>query len=265
MAFSGAYPWRSAAITGASSGLGRALAEALAAPGMTLHLSGRDPARLAEAASACRARGATVHERILDVRDAAATEAHLRAAGRLDLVIANAGISAGTGGLTEPADQARTIMEINVQGVLNTAIPALTIMAAQAPGADGVRGRVAVISSIAGFIAAPGAPAYCASKFAVRAWAEATDPGARAQGMRVHAVCPGYIRTPMTERNAFPMPLLMSAEDAAHRMLRGIARDRVRIAYPWPLYAAARLLGALPPRWIGALMGRFPAKAQGTQ
>ena len=99
----------------------------------------------------------------------------------------------------------------------------------------------------------------------MRAWAEATDPGARAQGMRVHAVCPGYIRTPMTERNAFPMPLLMSAEDAAHRMLRGIARDRVRIAYPWPLYAAARLLGALPPRWIGALMGRFPAKAQGTQ
>ncbi|MES2712482.1 MAG: SDR family NAD(P)-dependent oxidoreductase [Pseudomonadota bacterium] len=259
----GAYPWRSVAITGASSGLGRALAEALAAPGVTLHLSGRDAARLAEATQACRARGAAVSETILDVRDADATEAHLRAAGRLDLVIANAGISAGTGGLGEPAGQARAIIETNVQGVLNTAIPALAIMAAQAQGADGVRGRVAVVSSIAGFIAAPGAPAYCASKFAVRAWAEAADAGGRAQGLRVHAVCPGYIRTPMTARNVFPMPFLMVADDAARRALRGIISDRVRIAYPWPLYAAARLLGALPPRWIGALMGRFPAKVQG--
>jgi short-subunit dehydrogenase len=258
-----AYPWRSIAITGASSGLGRALAQVLAAPGVTLHLSARDAGRLAETAAACRARGATVHETALDVRDAAATEAHLRAAGPLDLVIANAGISAGTGGLTEAADQARTIIETNVQGVLNTAIPALEIMAAQAPGADGVRGRVAVIASIAGFIAAPGAPAYCASKFAVRAWAEAADPGARRQGLRVHAVCPGYIRTPMTAFNAFPMPFLMEPEDAAHRTLRGIALDQVRIAYPWPLYAAARLLGMLPPRWIGTLMGRFPAKGQG--
>ncbi|MDB5380672.1 MAG: dehydrogenase, partial [Rhodospirillales bacterium] len=103
----------------------------------------------------------------------------------------------------------------------------------------------------------------CASKFAVRAWAEAADPGARRQGLRVHAVCPGYIRTPMTALNAFPMPFLMEPEDAAHRTLRGIARDQVRIAYPWPLYAAARLLGMLPPRWIGALVGRFPAKGQG--
>ncbi|MDB5382439.1 MAG: dehydrogenase, partial [Rhodospirillales bacterium] len=117
-----AYPWRSIAITGASSGLGRALAQALAAPGVTLHLSARDPGRLAETAVTCRARGATVHETSLDVRDATATEAHLRAAGPLDLVIANAGISAGTGGLTEAADQARTIIETNVQGVLNTAI-----------------------------------------------------------------------------------------------------------------------------------------------
>ncbi|WP_367614852.1 SDR family NAD(P)-dependent oxidoreductase [Plastoroseomonas arctica] len=256
------YPWRSVAITGASSGLGRALAEALAAPGVTLHLSARDPARLSASADACRACGATVQETMLDVRDAAATETHLRAAGHLDLVIANAGISAGTGGLAEPAHQARAIIETNVQGALNTAIPALAIMAMQPPGADGVRGRVAVIASIAGFIAAPGAPAYCASKFAIRAWAEAADPGARRQGLRVHAVCPGYIRTPMTARNAFPMPFLMEPADAARRTLSGITRDRVRIAYPWPLYAAARLLGALPPRWIGALMGRFPAKAQ---
>ncbi|HEY4252722.1 MAG TPA: SDR family NAD(P)-dependent oxidoreductase [Roseomonas sp.] len=256
------YPWRSVLITGASSGLGRALAEALAAPGVTLHLTGRDAVRLAEAAAACRARGATVAEAMVDVRDAAAMEALIRGAGRLDLVVANAGISAGTGGLTEPADQARAIMAVNVTGMLNTAIPALEVMAAQSPGADGVRGRVAVIASIAGFVAAPGAPAYCASKFAARAWAEAADGAARPQGLRVHAICPGYVRTAMTARNAFPMPLLMDAAVAARRTLDGIALGRVRVIYPRRLYAVARLLGALPPSWLSALMRLFPAKAR---
>lgn len=257
------YPWRAALITGASSGLGRALAEALAAPGTALCLTGRDAPRLAEAAAACRSRGATVREAVVDVRDAAAMEALIRDAGRLDLVIANAGISAGTGGATEPADQARAIMAVNVMGMLNTAVPALEVMAAQEPGPDGLRGRVAVIASIASFIAAPGAPAYCASKFAARAWAEAADGAARRRGLRVHAICPGYVRTPMTARNAFPMPFLMDAEEAARRTLDGIARGRVRVAYPWRLYTVARLMGALPPAWLSALLRRFPAKARG--
>jgi short-subunit dehydrogenase len=259
------YPWRSVLITGASSGLGRALAEALAAPGVTLRLTGRDPVRLAEAAAACRARGAEAIEAVVDAGDAAAMAALIGGAGRLDLVIANAGISAGTGGISEPADQARAIMAVNVGGVLNTAIPALEAMAGQAPGADGVRGRVAVIASIAAFVAAPGAPAYCASKFAARAWAEAADGAARPRGLRVHAVCPGYVRTPMTARNAFPMPFLMDAEEAARRTLDGIARGRVRVVFPRRLYAVARLLGALPPAWLSALMRPFPAKGRGDQ
>ena len=160
--------WQNVLITGASSGLGRALAEACAAPGVVLHLSGRDAGRLEEAASACRARGAEVRPRVLDVCDAAAMAGWIAGAGRLDLVIANAGISAGTGGLTEPAAQARRIFEVNVTGVLNTALPALEVMAAQPPGADGLRGRVAVVASVAAFVAAPGAPAYCATKAAVQ-------------------------------------------------------------------------------------------------
>src|SRR5580692_3563444 len=100
---------RSVLITGASSGIGRALAEACAAPGVTLHLSGRDAARLAEAASACRARGAEALPTVLDITDATAMAAWIGAAGRLDLVIANAGISAGTGGRAETAAQCRTI------------------------------------------------------------------------------------------------------------------------------------------------------------
>lgn len=255
-----AFPWKGVLITGASSGIGRALAEACAAPGTTLHLSGRDAARLEETAQACRARGAEVAVRILDVRDAEAMDAWIRDAGRLDLVIANAGVSAGTGGSTEPADQSRRIFDINVTGVLNTALPALAVMGDQVPGADGLRGRIAVIASLAAFIAAPGAPAYCATKAAVQRWAEALDATERARGIRLHAVCPGYIRTPMTDRNDFPMPFLMDASDAAARTLRGIARGRTRIAYPWPTYALARLFGALPVGWRNALFTRLPSK-----
>ena len=200
-----AYPWRGVLVTGASSGLGRALAEACAAPGVTLHLSGRDAVRLQAVVAACRARGAEVDAAVLDVTDAAA-------------------------------------------------------MAGQAPGPEGLRGRIAVIASIAAFVAAPGAPAYCASKAAVQRWAEALDGTERARGIRLHAVCPGYVRTPMTARNAFPMPFLMDAEEAARRSLSGIARGRVRVVYPLPLYVVARLVGALPVAWRNALFTRLPAK-----
>lgn len=256
----GDWPWRAVLITGASSGLGRALAEACAAPGVTLHLSGRDPTRLSAAAEACRARSATVQEAVLDVTDAPAMAAWMRGAGRLDLVIANAGVSGGTGEATEPPVQAARIFATNVTGVLNTALPAIEAMAAQTPGANGVRGRIAVIASIASFVAAPGAPAYCASKAAVQRWAEAVDASEKLRGIRLHAVCPGYIRTPMTARNTFPMPFLMTPEDAARRTLAGIAAGRLRIVYPLPLYLAARFAGALPPGWRNVIMSTLPAK-----
>ncbi|MBR0650687.1 SDR family NAD(P)-dependent oxidoreductase [Roseomonas terrae] len=257
--------WANVLITGASSGLGRALAEACAQPGAVLHLSGRDAARLEEAAAACRARGAEIRPVVLDVCDAAAMAAWIAGAGRLDLVIANAGVSAGTGGATEPAEQTRRIFDINVTGVLNTALPAIGVMAAQAPGADGLRGRVAVVSSVAAFVAAPGAPAYCAAKAAVQRWAEALDATERRRGIRLHAVCPGYVRTPMTARNKFRMPFLMDAEEAARRTLEGIARGRTRVAYPWPTYAGARFLGAMPVAARAWFFNRMPAKdADGT-
>lgn len=254
------YPWRHILVTGASSGIGRALAVACAAPGVTLHLAGRKADRLAETAAACAEAGAIARPQVVDVRDAAAMAGWIAGCGQLDLVIANAGISAGTGGATEPAEQARAIFETNVTGVLNTALPALAVMAAQAPGPDGLRGRVAVIASIAAFVAVPGAPAYCASKAAVQRWAEALDATERRRGIRLHAVCPGYIRTPMTAANAFPMPMLMEPEEAARRTLRGIAAGRIRIAYPWPVYLAARIAGALPPGLRAALFAAAPAK-----
>jgi NAD(P)-dependent dehydrogenase (short-subunit alcohol dehydrogenase family) len=254
------YTWRHVLVTGASSGIGRALALACAAPGVMLHLGGRHAGRLEETAAACMVAGASALPRVVDVRDREAMAAWIAGAGRLDLVIANAGISAGTGGVTEPTDQARAIFETNVTGVLNTALPALEAMATQAPGPEGLRGRIAVIASIAAFIAVPGAPAYCASKAAVQRWAEALDATERKRGIRLHAVCPGYIRTPMTDANQFPMPMLMEPEAAAQRTLAGIAAGRVRIAYPFPIYLAARIGGALPPGLRAALFAAAPSK-----
>jgi NADP-dependent 3-hydroxy acid dehydrogenase YdfG len=246
---------RSVLITGASSGIGAALARACATSGAKLHLSGRDADRLEAVASDCRALGATVLPRVLDVRDATAMAAWIEGAGRLDLVIANAGVSAGASEdwLAAP-DRARVIMATNIEGVLNTALPALGVMAAQAPGADGWRGRIGVVASIAAFVAAPGAASYCASKAAADAWTVGTARTARARGIAMSSICPGYIRTAMTARNHFPMPGLMDAERAAAIILRGMAAGRVRIAFPWWMALAARLTGLLPPRLAGTLL-----------
>jgi NAD(P)-dependent dehydrogenase (short-subunit alcohol dehydrogenase family) len=247
-------------LTGASSGIGRALALGLAGPGVTLHLGGRDAARLQSIAEACLARGAIAHPRALSVTDAGGMRGWVEAAGPLDLVIANAGISGGTAGIAEDDAQTRAIFATNLDGMLNTVLPAMAAMARQAPDAAGLRGHIAVVASVAAFLPGPGAPAYCASKAAVDSWVVGTAPSARRQGIRMTSLCPGFIETPMTATNDFPMPGIMSAERAASIMLRAIRRDRARHAFPGWIAAAARLSALLPPSWREAVATRFPAK-----
>lgn len=248
---------RSILITGASSGIGRALALEYARPGVTLALAGRDAARLAATAEACRQGGAEAHPRRLDVTDAAAAAAWIaeaEARAPLDLVIANAGISAGTGGGEEAADQARRIFAVNVDGVVNTVLPALTAMRARR------RGQVAVMSSLAGFVGLAGAPAYCASKACVRIWGEALRGWLAPDGIGVSVICPGFVASPMTAVNTFPMPLLMPAEAAAKRIAKGLAADKARIAFPLPLYWAVLALAAVPPALRDRIAGALPRK-----
>jgi short-subunit dehydrogenase len=249
-------------ITGASSGIGGALARELAAPGVTLHLSGRNQARLELTARSCLDRGATVQTALLDVRDAAAMATWIGSVAPLDLVVANAGVSARSSG-PEPElpERIRTIFAVNLDGMLNTVLPAMALMEHQPPGLDGLRGRIAVIASIAAFIAVPRSASYCASKAAVDAWTVANAPDARARGIALTSVCPGYIRTAMTARNQFPMPGLMDADRAARIIVRGIATGRVRIAFPWWMAAAARIGALLPRRLTGPLLARQPGKA----
>ncbi|MBN8900814.1 MAG: SDR family NAD(P)-dependent oxidoreductase, partial [Rhodospirillales bacterium] len=198
---------------------------------------------------------------VLDVRDAAAMAAWIGAAGRLDLVVANAGISAGTAdGVAESAAQTRAIFATNLDGVLNTVLPAWEVMRGQAPAADGVRGRIASIASIAAFLAVPGAPSYCASKAAVDAWTVAAAPAAAREGVRLTSICPGYIRTPMTDRNRFPMPGLMEADRAAALILRGIQAGRGRVVCPGWLGALARGAALLPASLVARLAATQPGK-----
>jgi NADP-dependent 3-hydroxy acid dehydrogenase YdfG len=244
-------------LTGASSGLGAALARAYARPGAVLHLSGRDRGRLDAVAAGCRALGAEVFSTVLDVTDAIAVSAWVRTAeGRrpLDLVIANAGISAGTHGGGESAEQIRAIFAVNVDGVFNTIMPALPAMRARK------RGQVAIMSSLAGFRGFPGAPAYCASKAAVRIWGEGLRADLAAEGLKVSVICPGFVETPMTAVNNFKMPFLMQVDQAAEIIRRGLERDRGRIAFPWAMHGLARLAGCLPSALMDAAARFTPRK-----
>ena len=241
-------------ITGASSGLGEALAKAYARAGVRLALGGRNRERLEAVAAGCRASGAEVATGVLDVTDAAGLAAWIEREDRIapiDLVIANAGASAGTGSGGETAEQARRIFAVNFDGAVNTLQPAIRLMAARG------HGQLALMSSLASFRGFPGAPAYCASKAAVRVYGEALRGPLARRGIAVSVICPGFVRTPMTAANKFPMPFLIEADRAAAIIRRGLARRRARIAFPRRLYAIAWLLAALPPgvtdRWLAAL------------
>lgn len=248
---------RSIVITGASSGIGAALAAAYAGPGIHLALTGRDAGRLHAVADMCRRAGAGVAARPLDVTDAAAMAAWLGETDRampVDLVIANAGISAGTGRGREPVAQIQAIFAVNLDGVLNTVLPLLPAFQLRR------RGQIALMSSLAGFRGFPGAPAYCASKAAVRIWGEALRGDLRDASIEVSVICPGYVVSRMTAVNRFYMPLLMPADRAARIIRRGLARGRARIAFPWPIYAAAWLVGSLPPALTDPLLSLLPRK-----
>lgn len=248
---------KSILITGASSGIGEALALEYADAGVRLALGGRSEKRLARVADACRAKAATVDAIALDVADEHAMRQWIERADNqapLDLVIANAGISGGTSGGGEADTQVRRIFDINVTGVLNTVLPAVTGMRSRGAG------QIAIMSSAASFRGFPGAPAYSASKAAVRAYGEALRGSLRPDGIKVSVICPGFVRSRITRVNKFRMPLLMDADRAARIIRRGLAADKSRIAFPFPTYFTAWLAGALPPSLTDPFFRNLPEK-----
>jgi short-subunit dehydrogenase len=244
-------------ITGASSGIGRALAESYALPGVTLLLTGRNPDRLSEAAAACTARGATIKTTTICVTDRVALEKQLFEwddAAPITLVIANAGISGGLGKEAEGDKLFREIMSINLDGTFNTVNPLIPRLKARRAG------QIVLMSSMAGFRGLPSAPAYSVSKNAVRAYAEALRPLLKKDGVKVNVICPGFIKTPLTAVNTFIMPFLMHVDPAVRAIKRGIALNKPVIAFPWQMRVLMMLITALP-RFIGdALLARAPEK-----
>jgi NADP-dependent 3-hydroxy acid dehydrogenase YdfG len=240
------------AITGASSGIGAALALAYAAPGRFLALTGRDEARLNDIAGQVKAAGADVLHRIVDVADRpamAAFIAEFEAIAPLDLVIANAGVDSW--GFEGDERFYRTI-DINVNGVLNTILP--TIPAMQGRG----RGQIAIMSSLAGYRGLPTAPAYCASKAAVRSLGEALRGRLSGNGIQVCVITPGFVESRITDGSRLPMPFKWKADRAAHHIKNRLSRNRGRIAFPWPLYAIVWVLNAMPQWLADVLMRKAP-------
>ncbi len=245
-------------ITGASSGIGQALAYFYAQNGVSLYLTGRNAERLEAVREACSEKGANVSVRCVDVADQQAMAQWIAILPQLDLIIANAGISGGTGGheMGEPIAQARSIFEVNITGVLNTIEPALQKMQAL----DKPAGQIAVVSSLAGFRGYPSAPAYSASKGAVRFYGEAMRGAYAKTGIDFNVICPGFVTSRITDANDFPMPLKMEASKAAEIIAKGLAKNKGRIVFPWPMHFMAWFIGILPDGLAQKILANAPAK-----
>jgi short-subunit dehydrogenase len=199
-----------------------------------------------------------VHTVIADVRDVQAmSDFILRFDDRhpIDLVIANAGISAGSFSGEKSLVAAQGVFDVNLGGVLNTIHPIIPRMVARGAG------QVAIISSLAGIVPWPGAAAYSASKAAVRYYGEALRDQLKQKNVWVSVVCPGWIHTPLVAVNRFPMPFIMSAARAAGIIKHGISRRSTRIAFPLTLYFILRLLQMLPVVITNFLSSAMPGKS----
>lgn len=235
-------PIRSLVLTGASSGLGAALAAEYAAPGVAMLLIARDAARLERVADAARAAGADVETALIDVTDADALADALRAFDErrpVDLVIANAGVARG--GSPEPEGQPAEVVEINLMGAINTVEPLIPRMIARGGG------RVALISSIAAIRPSGDLPSYSASKAGVRAYGQAIRSGLRGRGVAVTVICPGFVTTPMAARHHGPKPFEVPAPRAAKLIRRAVAKRRGALTFPWAFSAMIFLGNRLPP------------------
>lgn len=251
-------------ITGASSGIGSALATHYAKQGAVLGLAARRAEQLQTLAPSLEVLGAAhVSCYPLDVADAdalkAAAEDFIARHGSPDIVIANAGVSSGT--LTECAEDLaviRRIFEINVLGMAATFSPFIAAMRAAAQTSR--CSRLVGIASVAGIRGLPGAEAYSASKSAVITYLESLRLEMRASGIKVVTIAPGYIATPMTAINPYRMPFLLAPGEAARRFARAIERGCSYTVIPWQMGVVAKLLRLLPNWLYDRLFANAPRK-----
>lgn len=243
-------------ITGASSGIGEALAEYYAQNGaQNLFLSGRNEKRLKEVAERCAKHGAKVFPKIIDVCDREAMSAWISEADKtapLNIVFANAGVSTGEENPTNIYNTFNT----NIMGVLNTVTPATEIYKNK-PRDKQV---IAITASVAGYHGLPSCPSYSATKACVKAYGEALRGSLREHKIQVNIICPGFVKSRITDKNTCPMPFFMQADKAASVIAEGIEKNYSLIAFPWPMRLAVWLISILPNRLSDFIYASLPHK-----
>ncbi len=232
-------------ITGATGGIGGALALAYAAHGVRLFLQGRDAVKLAGVAARCEGLGASVETAAIDVRDidALVVWVHLsNAQTPLDLVIPCAGININTGAdnTGEIWREIDALIDINIKAVIAVADAVLPSMRARK------RGQIALFSSLAGYFGLPVTPSYCASKAAIKAYGEALRGGVAQDGVEVNVIMPGFVESHMCDEMPGTKPMLWTAEKAARVIKKGLARNKARISFPFPLNLGCWYLSVAP-------------------
>ena len=243
-------------ITGASSGLGAALARAYARPGVALTLFGRDKARLASVAATCTTDGADVSVIACDVTDAPLMTNHLIRVDQIrpiDIVIANAGIGGKTAMAPSEGEStsiAHALIATNTIGVINTATAIIPRFVSRKAG------HFVVVSSLAGLIGLPQSPAYCGSKAAVRIYAEGLRRLVRPHGVRVTIVNPGFVDTPMSRSLPQIGPQTWSSDRAAAAIKKAVAKGKREMSFPRSLRFAVVLSRLLPGRLVDAALAR---------
>jgi short-subunit dehydrogenase len=227
-------------ITGASSGIGRALAQLYASRGQTLAISARSADVLHELAASHD----NIHAYPLDITDAAAasaTAARIEAdLGAIDLAVLNAGVWSQMGVEEFDTAKIRNSMEVNFGGTINC------VGAVIGPMMQRRAGHIAIVASVAGYVGLPQSLAYGPTKAALISFAETLKPDLDRYGVSVSVVNPGFVDTPMTAVNDFAMPFIISAEDAARRIAKGLDRGKFEIAFPWQLVSSLKGLRRLP-------------------
>jgi NAD(P)-dependent dehydrogenase (short-subunit alcohol dehydrogenase family) len=241
-------------ITGASSGIGRALALKLARQGRLVAASARSLHDLAGLADEARLVGGTVQAYPLDVADRAAMAATVRQIvadlGPVDCVVFAAGTHLPLELDGFDSNIFRRLIEVNLMGVvhgLEAVLPAM--IAARA-------GHIAIVSSVAGYRGLPTAAAYGATKAALINMAEALKLDCDRAGIKLQLIDPGFVRTPLTDKNPFPMPFLIEADLAAERIVAGLASRRFEITFPKRFTWQLKLMRVLPYRLYFWLTGK---------
>jgi short-subunit dehydrogenase len=237
-------------ITGASGGIGSALAGVYAAPGRRLILHGQRESVLESLAASCRAAGAVVETKALDLRDTARAMDWLQSLADVDLAIVSAGVSS-SGAARERWEAIDEAIEVNVRAAIATVSALLPAMRARGAG------QIAFLSSLSAWYGLPVTPIYSASKAALKVYGEALRGWLSPYGIEVSVVLPGFVRTPMTDRFPGPRPFLVDPRDAAARIARGLAANRARISFPFPLALGMRCLAALPAPLAQRLIRAF--------